>query len=515
MLAASPRRRPAAPGGDTLGHLAQLGKHSTVLLVGNVLSRGLNFVLLPVYTAVLAPAEFGYWESLLLLATLVGTAAAHGITAALMWTLKTGGAVQRGELAGEQRDRAISAAVGWAMLAVTVVCGLGCLLAEPLAKLTIRQHQYAFVVVLLLVGQALRVVTYPAEGVLKLRFQSVPIVTMSFGEFLVQGLGTGLALLVFDWGLIGMAWASLLGAVVRFALGWMYLPEMRRPRLDLALVRPMVRYGLPLMPGTVAALVLSLSDRWFLIRFGMADESGIYGYGDRWARIVEYVLVTPLVGMWPAVFFNIAREPDAKQQFARIATLFAGVAGTLGFVLTMLGPVLTRTFDTSKEGAFAGAAGPIGVLVVGYVFFGLNEVARVGFQVTGRTRRTALAMVLAAALNLVLNALLIPPFGAFGAAWATMISYGAAVGFSLWLTRRIYPQRWEGGRLLHVVVVLVGGAWAVQLLAPPDDTTAGMLVRLLAMVLVPAALLATGFLRPDEWASLRALVRRRLGRFVG
>ncbi len=496
----------------TTGHLAKLGKHSSVLLVGSLLSRGVGMILIPLYTSVLAREELGYWEALLLTATLVSLVSAHGITAALMWTLKTGGRVHDGEPPEEEKPRIISAAVGWAMASAVVVCGTGMVFAAWLARATTERPEHGTIMVLLLGAQALRVVTYPAEGVLKLRFQSVPIVLMNFGEFFVQVAGTYLALKVFHMGLEGMAWAAFAAAVLRVGLAWKFLPELRRAHVAPRFMMPMVRYGLPLMPGAIAAIVLSLSDRRFLIYYGMEAANGLYAYGDKWARIVEFALVLPLASMWPAVFFNIAREPDAKQQFARIATLFCGVAGTLGFGITMMGPAITRLFDTSSNDEFAGAAGPIGVLTVGYVLFGLNEVARVGFQLTGRTRRTALSMVLAAALNLLLNWQLIPGYGAMGAAWATLAAYGAAVAFSLLLSRSIYPQRWEWGRLVHVAAVFVGGAWAVSELGPPDDTLAGFWTRVVAAVGAPALLLATGFLTRDEWAQLKALVRQVLRR---
>src|SRR5262245_59574170 len=105
------------------------------------------------------------------------------------------------------------------------------LCAGPLAVATTGRSEHASIMVLLLGSQALRVVTYPAEGVLKLRFQSLPIVVMSFGEFLVQVVGTILALRVFQLGLLGMAWASFAAAVLRIALAWVYLPELRAARL--------------------------------------------------------------------------------------------------------------------------------------------------------------------------------------------------------------------------------------------------------------------------------------------
>lgn len=496
-----------------MGHLGSLGKHSSVLFVSNLLSRGVSVLLVPVMTGLLVDptAQFAYWETMLLVAMLVSTVATHGLTAALMWTVKTGGHLQPGEITGARREEVIAAAVGWALVAATLVCGVCVLFATPLALLATEHAEHASILALLVIAQGLRVVTYPAEGVLKLRFQSLPIVFMSLGEFLLAGVGSIVALWWFDAGLLGMAWANVAGSLLRLALGFHYLPEMRRPRIDWRISRTFVNYGLPLLPGTLASIILSLSDRRFFIYFDMDHAGGVYAFGDKWARMVEFLLITPLVAMWPAVYFNIAKEKDGQAQFARIASLFAATGGALAFAITILGPAITRVMDLSDGNQFADASMVIGVLCAGYVFFGLNEVARVGFQVTGRTRRTALSMILAALLNLALNYVLIPPFGAVGAAAATLVAYAAAVVFSLWLTREVYPQRWEVGPLLHVTVVFVGGAWVLGALLP-SDTWTGFGLRFVAALAVPGLLLATGFLRADERVALRETGRRLLAR---
>ncbi|RKY15365.1 MAG: hypothetical protein DRQ55_19635, partial [Planctomycetota bacterium] len=489
------------------GHLARLGKHSTVLLVGNLLSRGVGLVLIGLYTGKLeGPAELNYWEALLLASTLVSMVSAHGITPALQWVLKTGGSQGGGELDQQAQERVVAAAVGWLLLTAAIVCGGAALLAGPFSRAVLNVPGHGLTLALLLLSQGLRVATYAAEGVLKLRFRTVPLVLMSFGEFIIQLVGTILALVVFETGLEGMAIAALVAALVRFGLGLAWLPEMRHARIDFVLVKPMLRYGVPLMPGAVASIVLSLSDRWFFNYFGMADDGGLYAFGDKWARLVEMVLITPLVAMWPAVYFNIAKEPDAQRQFGRIATLWLGLGGAFAFAVTMAGPSLTSLFDTSSNQLYAGAARAIGVLTAGYVVLGLMEVARVGLAITGRTRRTAAAVVAAAALNVGLNFWLIPALGSMGAAWSTLLSYGLALVLVLALSRRVCPQTWEWGRLAWGSGVFVGSALLVSRYGPAAGTVPGVCLRAGAVFAVPAFLLATGFLTLEERTACRLLL---------
>jgi O-antigen/teichoic acid export membrane protein len=496
-----------------------------VLLVGNLLTRGVGFLLLPLYTHVLAAEDFSFMEAILNVATVVSLVAAHGVTAAMIWALKTGGRAGGDEPDAAEQSRIVSVTSGWAMLSALVVCGGAMLFAGALGRLATGGAGHALTMALFVAAQGLRDMTYPAEGILKVRFRTVPVAVMSFGEFLFAVVGNLVAVVVLDHGITGIAAAALAAAAFRLVLAVVFVPEMRRPRLDGDLIRRLVAYGVPLMPMAIAFNVLSTTDRVLLNQMGYEQAGGLYAYGDKFARILEIGLITPMGMMWPAVFYNIAREPDARAQFARIATLLAAAGGLLGFALTLLGAPLARLLDTSRAleggalqqvfgrlthttGEFEGAASVIGVLTVGYVCYGLNDVARVGFSIQARNLWLAVTVCAAAALNLVLNWFWIPAHGAMGAAWATTVAYGALLAMTLVLSERIYPHRWEWGRLLLLAAVFVGGSQAVGLWAPPDDTWVGLGVRVVALLSAPLVLVAAGFLRPEDKRALRRLLLR-------
>jgi len=509
------------------GHLRQLSRHSGLLLIGDLLSRGMGFVLLPLYTGYLSDVAFGDWDTLLLAGTLLSLLAAHGMNSALMWAWRTGGADGGAPPSEARRRHLLQSVMGWSLLSNLLICG-GCMLvAQPLAELAIRrtgEPQHGMLLQLVLAGLVLRNVTYPGEAVLKLRKRSPMLMAMRLGEAGTALVGNVITVAVLGMGLAGLAWSFFLAACVRLLIVAWHLPEMRRPRLDLALMPPLLRYGLPFLPQAMAFMALTMIDRVILKEFGLAAEAGVYSYGDRFARIVEFALFSPLTAMWAAVMFDIAEEEDAQRQFARAATLWCALAGMCAFVLTQLGGPLARLMDSSTGlidpidrllatgGTFSGGARVIGVLAVGYVLYGLHDVARVGFAVTGRTRWMPVSVVSALVVNVLLNVWAIPRWGAMGAAWATLAAYAWMNVVSLVMTERIFPQRWEWGRLLHVAAVLIGGSLLVSALAPPDHTWPGLLVRLGAIVAAPLLLWTTGFPRPADKALVRGWLARRVSR---
>lgn len=512
------------------GHLGQLTRHSGLLLVGDVLTRGLGFVLLPLYTGYLSDVDFGDWDTLLLAGTLLSLLAAHGMNSALLWAWRTGGTNGGAALDDAGRRQLVASVMGWSLLCNVVLCVAAFAFAQPLAELAVRRagdERLGTLLRLVIAGLVLRNMTYPGEAVLKLRMQSRALMTMRLAEAGVALVGNVVTIAFLGMGLAGLAWAFFIAAIARLVVVVRAVGEMRRPRLQLALMPPLLRYGLPFLPQAMAFMALTMIDRVILKEYGLDAEAGVYSYGDRFARIVEFALISPLTAMWAAVMFNVAEEKDAQRQFARAATLWCAVGGLCAFVLTLLGGPLARLMDSSTGlvnpidrlfatgGTFAGGARVIGVLAVGYVLYGLHDVARVGFAVTGRTRWMPVSVCTALVVNVVLNVWWIPIWGALGAAWATLAAYAWMNVFSLLLSERIYPQRWEWGRLLHVAAVLVGGTLLVRAFAPPDNTWAGLIVRLLAIALAPLVLWSTGFLRPDDQALVRAWLSRRAAALPG
>ena len=63
-----------------------------------------------------------------------------------------------------------------------------------------------------------------------------------------------------------------------------------------------------------------------------------------------------------------------------------------------------------------------------------------------------------------MNVLLIPSFGVFGAAWATLVTYLVIAGAILVTVSNLYGIRWELAKLLLFVVAAVGAgllAWLI------------------------------------------------------
>jgi O-antigen/teichoic acid export membrane protein len=97
--------------------------------------------------------------------------------------------------------------------------------------------------------------------------------------------------------------------------------------------------------------------------------------------------------------------------------------------------------------AFHDAYAPIPLLALAMVFFGYRQIAQIGVIIKDRPGLVARSTAVAAATVLLLNWLLIPRFGAMGAAAATLGGFGTEFFIMRWFSMREYPLRIEVGAL--------------------------------------------------------------------
>ncbi len=104
------------------------------------------------------------------------------------------------------------------------------------------------------------------------------------------------------------------------------LKEAKDGKINLPLIREMIRYGLPIMVGNVAAYVITLSDRFFLKALSTTTELGYYSYGYKYGDLVNSLLISTFFLAWNPMRWDIFEMKDSKTIFAQFnRTLFMAI----------------------------------------------------------------------------------------------------------------------------------------------------------------------------------------------
>lgn len=264
-------------------------------------------------------------------------------------------------------------------------------------------------------------------------------------------------------------------------------------RPDRALLRRLMRFGLPTMPAELSLYLLNFVDRIILVRFAGLPAAGLYSLAVKFAQGVN-VLVRGFQLAWPPLAYSIRDDGEARRAYAAIVTWF--VAGC-AFVVTgmwLLSRWIVRALAAPQ---FFGSYKAIGLIAAAVTLYALYMVLVVILGRTGRTELNLPAAIGALLVNVALNLALVPPLGIVGAGIALVASYLVVLALMYGFTQRLFPVPYEWGRLARVVLTsaaLTGlGEWLL-----PTDGFAALAARTALWLAYPLVLLAGGFFNAEE-----------------
>jgi O-antigen/teichoic acid export membrane protein len=183
-------------------------------------------------------------------------------------------------------------------------------------------------------------------------------------------------------------------------------------------VREVFGFALPLVTVDLLFVIMNTTNVWMLQHFGSAGD------------VADYRVVQPAAHLNVLVMtsFALLFTPIAARLFARgdrtgIRELYWRTAA---WIAVFSFPVFALTFASAHElvvavfgERYAGSAPILALLAVGYYFNAALGFNGLTLRVYGLVRYTVLISAVAAVANLVLNLLLIPPYGAIGAGVGT------------------------------------------------------------------------------------------------
>ncbi len=216
--------------------------------------------------------------------------------------------------------------------------------------------------------------------------------------------------------------------------------------------RQLLGEGFPLLLGSLAAMIYMRSDVLMLGKMAGFRAAGFYSAAS---QITEACALFPMAFV-PALFPILLRwrargAAFYRQQFERLFMGAAIAGGGVAVCLTTVAPVVVRLLYGQ---AFSAAAGILALHAWSAIFL-FVAIMQTGYDITERlTWLTATRTAGGALVNIVLNYLLIPRYGALGSAVATVFSLSCSGFFFNFLhpgTRPIFWMQLRGFLLLPLV----------------------------------------------------------------
>ena len=470
--------------------------------LGSILSKAVQFLLLPLYTRLLTPGDYGTLELVAMFAGLAGNV--FGLRIA------SGYVREHYECTDEAERESYFASAFWFGLAMsTALTGAMLWWNGEAAGLLFHFDEGPYFLALITGQLFFETQSSLFYHRLMVEQKSKSYAGLRLGALVFNLTITVVLMVVFKMGVAGILWANMLRAAAECLL----LPLLMKPRGLLryspARLKQMLQYALPLVPLGAASFVLNLSDRYFLQYYDTLTSVGLYSLSYRFASMIYLVTNQPLIAFTPHILSIVDNEEQRKREIVRFTTWFVFAGGLLTFALAAVSREIVMVMASN---AFADGWKAVFVLGLSYVLMGVANIICIGFDIQRRYWIKTWSWFGAAAINIGLNFLLIPTWGFIGAAVATALSYLAVVVLYAVVLSKIYPLQLAWTRMGIFLALLIAD---YQLVALIDWPLLPAVAVKTAVVLGSALLFwKSGLLPADERQRVIETVRARLPGWV-
>ena len=465
-------------------------KHSVVYGGGAAIRNAMALLLIPLYGTFLTETEYGIFEVL--------EATARFLLVVL--EMQMGSAYILAVMYEEKADRQTVVSTAFSFLAISAFIMTAILIgaSRPLSALLLGNTQYRPLVAMVLLMVFFQVFRTVALARLRAEKQSKLYSGLVGTTAALQVGFCFVALAVLRKGLAGAVAANTIAAAVVVILYLVTIKSDLVRRFSTSCLKSMLKFGVPLVPAALAATALTFSDRYFLRLFRSFGEVGLYGMGYRFGMVMG-LAVAAVQMAWPPVVYEAAKRDDASKFYALFLTYFFFALCFLALGLILFSPDIIHAILPRWTAAIP----VVPWIVVSYIFWGIQAVTNVGVCLKKKTHHLALVIVAGAGLNLLLNWFLIPNYGVIGAAAATLVSYAVIAAAAVAVSLRLYPIKYEYGRLLKIALVACLLASVAFPATKLGNVGLGIAVKAACLLLFPFALYAIRFYTVDELSYVR------------
>jgi len=465
----------------------RLGKHTAVYGLGGLVSRILAVLLLPLYTSYLGPVGFGKIETVVALTTVLVIVLRLGISSAFFrFYFDTKDEAQR--------TLVVRTSFWFTMVMATAGLVVGSILATPIAH-GLKLGDDPWLVRAAFVGLWAQMNYEQLTSLFRVEERSTAFVLASLANVLITVGATVLLVVGLDKGPTGAVVGNFVGTLCVYLV----LLAYRRYQLGLQfsrdLLRQMNHFGMPLVPSALALWAINFIDRIFIAQYKGQAEVGVYSVAVRISSAIVFLMIAFRLA-WPAFAYSIDDDREAKRTYSYVLTYLVFVCCWVSLALGVLAPWLV---DVLAPNSFHRAADAVALLAFASTAYAAYTVVAIGI---GRARQTQFNWVvsgIAAAVNVVLNVILIPPYGMIGAAISTVAAYLVLFLGMVLNSHRVYPVDYQWRRVVTLSSVAIG----LTLLGSVIDVP--LAVAILIALSYPLALLPLGFYLPAERRRLRSL----------
>jgi O-antigen/teichoic acid export membrane protein len=453
-----------------MGRLTSLAKDTAIYGISSILGRMLNWLLVPLYTQYLVPADYGIVTELYAYAAFLLIIYTYGIETAF-FRFSTKLSDKRSFILSQSQSSILVSSLIFSTILIlfakpiinyleypgkekyiiwfAIILAIDAIVAVPFANLRLNQKAKRFALIKLV------------NIFLNIGFNLFFIVYCTF--IVNQSADSSVKTLIsriFDQNdLVAYIFISnLIASAVLLVIFFRDIVRIRF-RLDRSLLFEMYRYAFPIMIMSLAGVTNEMLSRAVLKKWlpsgfypDISNQAalGIFGAAYKLSIFMTLTIQAFRYAAEP-FFFSRAKDKDSKALFGTVMHWFV-IIGSLILLVIVLNLDIIGFLFLRNEAYWEGLV-VVPILLLANLFLGIYYNLSIWFKLTDKTYFGTIISTTGALITIIMNYLLIPALGYIGSSIATLICYLSMVIISYTLGKKHYSVPYRIGRYLIYILL--------------------------------------------------------------
>ena len=385
----------------------RLIKNTGIIAIGNLGTKIISFLLLPLYTTLLSTAEYGTFDYIISIATFcvpfVSVLMDESIFRFLIDCKSN-----------DSKKKVISTS----MLIVFLVMISFAIVGFPIMQ--ILKYKYTYYVIFYIL---LNVMSGMISALLRGIGRTDQYALFNFLLGTIQILLNVIFIAGFRMGFIGMISASILAQFIIsvFFISWMRLWKYMSFRMfDSKLAKEMIIYSFPLIPNKISWTIINLSDRIVLMNTLGSDSAGLYAISYKFPNLMDTIYGFFYQSWKESSARIIGSGEESRDKFYN--SVYYYLKNFMYAIVLVMIAFMPLAFRLLINSNYYEALFYVPILLIGTYFSNVSGFYGGIFTAYKDTKIMGTTTLVAAFINLVVNLTLISFIGIYAAAISTLVA---------------------------------------------------------------------------------------------
>ena len=417
----------------------EFAKNTAILAVGRYFPKLFSFITLPIITGQLTKAEYGTYDLIATLVSLLLPVVTLQIQSAAFRFLI--------DCREDKKDssKIISNIFFFTVLTslITVVIFYAVFHGVSVLTKTLICIYFYIDIMQLAIGMCARGLGHNAV------YSTQAIISSMINAVLIFCL-----LYLGSWGLNGVFIATIAANCASFtyvAYKIRYFSYIHFSLISLATLKELISYSWPMIPNNLSSWVLSLSDRLVISAFLGVEANAVYAVANKIPKLLSEAQGVIMMG-WQENASLAAGDEDSDEYYTAMFHVIFKLVFSLTCLLIAATPIMFAVFI---RGDYADAYVQIPLLILGMFFFCMSGFIGGIYVAYKRTLNVAITTIAAAVINLVIDLALINRIGITAGSLSTLIAYLSLFLFRMFDVQKFKNIRYRYGQLILQLAVMI------------------------------------------------------------